>query len=78
MVKTTATIYFEGYGSSSSGYHNIMRGGALYTVRGNGEVIIHYLLIKVNQNLDSEYGISQYLSEGHILTLKCEYYSLKG
>lgn len=55
----TATIYFEGYGSSSSGYHNIMRGGALYTIRGNGEVIIHNLLTKINQILDGEYGISQ-------------------
>ena len=55
----TATIYFEGYGSSSSGYHNIMRGGALYTIRGNGEVIIHNLLTKIHQILDGEYGISQ-------------------
>ena len=28
MVKTTATIYFGGYGSSSKGYHSVMRGGA--------------------------------------------------
>jgi hypothetical protein len=27
--------------------------------RGNGEVIIHNLLTKINQILDGEYGISQ-------------------